>query len=190
MISIGSRAAKPCHNPPFLRLQPLVEPMSKPTRPEKRLPTCPETTRTFFVTSSTWERRSLFRSARMARGFLDVVYSYRKEGRYALHEFVAMPDHFHLLISVPPRMRLEKAVQLIKGGFSYRAAKDLGFHGEVWQRGFSDEYVAEAEAYEAHQQYVHRNPVEAGLVREPEEYPYSSACPGFELDPRPEHLRG
>jgi len=164
--------------------------MSKPTRPVKLRPTRPATTRTFFVTSSTWERRSLFRSERMARLLLDVLYSYRTEGRYLLHEFVVMPDHFHLLISVPPGMTLEKAVQFIKGGFSYRTAKDLNFHGEVWQRGFSDEYVAEAEAYEARRQSIHCNPVAARLVREPEEYAYSSACPGFELDPRPEHLGG
>jgi putative transposase len=146
--------------------------------------------RTFFVTSSTWERRAILRSERMARLLLDVLYSYRRAGRYLLHEFVVMPDHFHLLISLPPRMAVEKAVQLIKGGFSYRAAKELRFPGEVWQRGFSDEHVADAEAYEARRQYIHRNPVEARLVREPEEYPCSSAWPGFELDPRPEHLRG
>jgi putative transposase len=164
--------------------------MSKPTRLAKSLPSVPATTRTFFVTSSTWERRSLLQSERMARLFLDVVYSYRKAGRYQLHEFVVMPDHFHLLISVTPRMTVEKAVQLIKGGFSYRAAKELSVHGEVWQRGFSDEYVADAEGYEARRQYIHHNPVAAGLVREPEECPYSSACPGFELKPRPNQLRG
>jgi putative transposase len=126
----------------------------------------------------------------MARLFLDVVYAHRKAGRYLLHEFVVMPDHFHLLISVPPGRKLEKAVQFIKGGFSYRAAKDLDFHGEIWQRGFSDEYVADAPAYEARRQYIHRNPAGAGLVREPEAYPHSSACPRFELDPPPGQLRG
>ena len=61
---------------------------------------------------------------------------------------------------------------------------------QIWQRRFADEYVADAEAYEAWRRYIHRNCVEAGLVREPEEYLYSSAHPGFELDSRPEHLRG
>jgi putative transposase len=164
--------------------------MSKPTRPVKSPPSRPGATRTFFVTSSTWERRSLFRSERMARLFLDVFSEHRLQGRYLLHELVVMPDHFHLLISVPPGMRLEKAVQFIKGGFSYRAAKDLGFHAEVWQRGFSDEYVADADAYDAQGRYIHRNPVEAGLARDAAEYPYSSACPGFQLDPMPEHLSG
>ncbi len=162
--------------------------MAKPARktPSSR----PGTTRTFFVTSNTWERRRLFRSERLARLLLDVFDSYRGEGYYLLHEFVVMPDHFHALISVAPRVMLEKAVQLIKGGFSYRARKELGFSGEIWQRGFSDEFVADAAGYEARRQYIRRNAVEAGLAREPEEYPYSSACPAFGLDPLPEHLRG
>jgi len=49
-----------------------------------------------------------------------------------------MPDHFHLLVSVPPGTTLERIVQLLKGGFSYRARKELGFASEIWQRGFAD----------------------------------------------------
>jgi putative transposase len=126
----------------------------------------------------------------MAQLFVDVLYWYRHEGAYALHEFVVMPDHFHLLISVPPGMTIERAVQLIKGGFSYRAARDRSFRGEIWQRGFSDEYVVTEGGYEAHRQYIHRNPVKEGLARDAAEYPYSSARPGFPLNPMPEHLRG
>jgi putative transposase len=164
--------------------------MAKPTRPAKSPPSRPGNIRTFFITSSTWERRSLFRSERMARLFVDVLQAYRRQKRYQLHEFVAMPDHIHLLISVPPGMTLERAAQLVKGGFSYRAKKELGCSLEIWQVGFADDYVADADAYKAYRDYIRLNPVRAGLVRRPEEYPPSSAHPGFELDPMPEHLRG
>ena len=126
----------------------------------------------------------------MARLLVKVLYTYRQQGRYRLHEFVVMPDHIHLLISLPPGVTVEKAMQLIKGGFSYRAKKELGFPSEIWQRGFADEYVASAEAFEVRRSYLRLNPVRAGLVREAEEYPSGSAHPGFELDPIPEHLRG
>ncbi len=164
--------------------------MSKPTRPRQSSARPHGTTRTFFVTSATWERRSLFRSERMAKLFLDVLFSYRTQGRYMVHEFVVMPDHFHLLISVPPRVTVERAGQLVKGRFSYRAQRELGFHSEIWQRGFADEYVTDATGYEAHRQYIHHNPVRAGLAREAAAYPYSSAHPRFEVDPRPNHIRG
>ena len=43
-----------------------------------------------------------------------------------VHEFVFMPNHVHLLITPAPDVSLEKAMQFIKGGFSYRAGKELG----------------------------------------------------------------
>jgi putative transposase len=33
-------------------------------------------------------------------------------------------------------MTIEKAMQFIEGGFSYRLRKEGGYLGEVWQRGF------------------------------------------------------
>lgn len=82
--------------------------------------------RTFFVTSSTWGRRSVFRSERMAKLFIEVLYHYRSQGKYLLHEFVLMPDHFHLLITVSANLSIERAVQFVKGGFSFRVKRELG----------------------------------------------------------------
>src|SRR5215813_14122625 len=89
---------------------------------------------TYFITANTFQKQSLFQSERMARLFLDVLFSYPRQHRYLLHEFVLMPDHFHLLIT--PTESLERALQLIKGVFSYRARKELGFVGEVWQPSY------------------------------------------------------
>ena len=126
----------------------------------------------------------------MARLFVEVLAAYRAQKRYLLHEFVLMPDHFHALISVPPGISVEKAVQLIKGGFSYRARKELGFQSEIWERGFSDEYVADFDGFRARCRYIRQNPVRAGLARVTKEYPYGSAGAGIDTDPMPEHLRG
>lgn len=164
--------------------------MSKPDRPLNYRQENHKTTRTFFVTSSTWGRRSLFQSERMASFFLEVLSGYRAQGRYLLHEFVLMPDHFHALISAPPGLTVERAVQLIKGGFSYRAKKELGFQGEIWQRGFSDEYIIDASGYRTRCAYIRQNPVRAGLARTPEEYPYCSGGSEIEIDVMPPHLQG
>jgi putative transposase len=53
-----------------------------------------------------------------------------------------MPNHFHLLIT--PTLTLERAMQVIKGGFSYRARKELGFAGEIWQPSYYDRRVRAA----------------------------------------------
>jgi putative transposase len=98
-----------------------------------------------------------------------------------------MPDHFHLLIT--PVVALERAVMLIKGGFSYRARKDLGSNAEIWQRGFSDHRVRDAEDYQKHAHYIHLNPVKKHLCETAADYRYSSAYPGWRLDPIPQGLK-
>jgi putative transposase len=122
----------------------------------------------------------------MAHLFLEVLQHHRRQDKYLLHEFVLMPDHFHLLIT--PTVTLERALQLIKGGFSFRARKELSFAGEIWQPSFYDRRVRDIKEYCAHREYIHRNPVKRRLVSGASDYPYSSARPAFELDGFPQRL--
>ena len=159
--------------------------MAKPARlPSVR----PE--QTYFITSSTWQKRSLFQSEPLARLFLETLFDYRKQGKYLLHAFVLMPNHFHLLITPQSEVTLERAMQLIKGGFSYRVKAEAKSSLEVWQRGFTDRRVRNREEYEGFVDYIHCNPVEAGLAARPEDYPYCSAHDGFEMDQPPAYLSG
>src|SRR5947208_16672069 len=90
----------------------------------------------YFITASIFQKRSLFPSERMAQLFIEVLLHYRRQGKYLLHEFVLMPDHFHLLITAA--ITLERALQLIQGCFSFRSRTALGFGGEIWQTSFDD----------------------------------------------------
>jgi putative transposase len=141
---------------------------------------------TYFITSETGERRMLFGNERWAKLFLKVLYHYR-ERAFLLHDFVVMPEHFHATIT--PVSSLEKAVQFIKGGFSFRAKKELEYKWEIWQRGFSDHRIRDFADYETHKRYIHQNPVERRLVLEAAAYPYSSASGAFKLDPVPQWLK-
>jgi putative transposase len=140
----------------------------------------------YMVTTSTWERRDLFRNERWANLSIDTIYQYRGSA-YLLHEFVIMPDHPHALIT--PLTSLEKAVQFIKGGFSYRVKKELGSNMEIWQKGFSDHRVRDESDYRVHATYIRQNPVRKHLCDRVEQYPYSSACGRFELDSEPQGLK-
>ena len=71
-------------------------------------------------------------------------------------------------------MSIEKTMQLIKGNFSFRARTELGFLGEIWQRGFSDVRIKDEDSFHSHQLYIYNNPVKAGLASVPEEYAHGS----------------
>ena len=143
--------------------------------------------RTFFVTSSISGKRNLLHSDRSAQVFVRSLYEYRAQRKFRLHEFVVMPHHIHVLLT--PITSLEKAVQFIKGGFSYRAKKELGSNLEVWQKGFSDHRIRDANDYRIHQIYVQENPVRKHLCGHADQYAYSSAGSKFELDPALQGLK-
>lgn len=115
----------------------------------------------------------------MASLFIANLFHYRDEGEYKLHAFVVMRDHFHVLLTIEGTGAIESVMQKIKGGFSYRARAELGFRGEIWQHGFTDERVWDAEQFVSARQYIHNNPVRKGMVAAAEEYPFSSAHPRF-----------
>ena len=94
---------------------------------------------------------------------VDVLKHYDGSG-YTLHAYVVMPDHLHVLLT--PKDAIEKSVQLIKGGFSFRAKRELGWNGEVWQPGFTDHRIRDSEDWEKHLEYIRLNPVEARLVED------------------------
>jgi len=143
---------------------------------------------TYFVTTNVLEKKSLFQVEKIALLFVEVLLNYRAEGKYLLHEFVVMPDHFHLLIS-PNLITLERSLQLIKGGFSFRLNKSLKVKRDVWQTSFLDRRVRDSLEYQKYKEYIWQNPVKRGLAKTPEQYLFSSANPLYQIDPVPQRLK-
>jgi putative transposase len=123
----------------------------------------------YFVSTQTEGRKPFFRHERWVRLMLSTVNHYDGTG-YKLHAFVIMPDHLHLLIT--PVESAEKSMQLIKGGFSFRAKRELEWHGEIWQPGFTDHRIRDEEDWHKHLAYIQNNPVNAHLIRDAVHYEF------------------
>jgi putative transposase len=144
----------------------------------------PQETRTYFVTAVTAQRRRLFQVTATAELLQRTILDYRSQGRFLLHAFVIMPDHFHALITPAADVSVEKAMQYIKGGFSFRLKSKV----EVWERSFNESQIMSAEKFVNCVRYIEENPVRKGLASRAEAYQFSSAsCEG--LDAMPLHLR-
>ncbi|MGB8918311.1 MAG: transposase [Candidatus Sulfotelmatobacter sp.] len=145
-----------------------------------------EPQRTFFVTTVTWQRVPIFRKDTRALLLIDVLLDYRNQGKYLLHEFVVMPDHLHILLTPAAGISVERAVQFIKGGYSYRLRKEEKIR--IWQQSFTSHRIRDTEDYERHCEYILVNPVRAGLVRDAA-YPFSSTGVQCRLDGMPQGLK-
>jgi putative transposase len=128
------------------------------------------TSGTFFITTITYNRRRLFQVRANAELFLETLQHYRTQGEYKLRAFVVMPDHVHLLLT-PNDKTISQVMNLIKGGFSHRLPSNF----PIWQRGFADHLILDADHWNSRIAYIHQNPVRANLATAAELYPYSSA---------------
>jgi putative transposase len=151
--------------------------------PHMRL--APQETRTYLVTAVTAQRRSLFQVTATAELLQQTILDYRNQGKFLLHAFVLMPDHFHALMTPAPDVSLEKAMQFIKGGFSFR----LKSKHDVWERSFNESQISTEEKFLNCVRYIEENPLRRGLASTPQDYSFSSAARSS-LDPMPAHLRG
>ena len=145
----------------------------------------PQETRTYLVTAVTAQRRRLFQVTDNAELFRQTLFDYREQGRLFLHAFVIMPDHFQALITPASEVSLEKAVQFIKGGFSFRLKGKM----DVWMRSFNESQISTKEKFVECMRYVEENPVRAKLALSADAYLFSSANREG-LDPMPAHFRG
>jgi putative transposase len=113
---------------------------------------------------------------------IDVLFRYRDQGRYALHAFVVMSDHLHVVITPSMDQSIERCVQCMKGGYSRLCQSK----SSIWQRGFHEHRLRDSEDYTRHIGYIEQNPIKRGL----RDHKYIHTMCEEKLDGTPEHLRG
>jgi putative transposase len=83
---------------------------------------------------------------------------------YALHAFVVMPNHVHLLVR--PCVPLPTLTKTLKSFTARRANQLLGLTGKpFWQEESYDHLARDQREFERIRGYIENNPVRAGLVR-------------------------
>jgi REP element-mobilizing transposase RayT len=92
-------------------------------------------------------------------------------GHWHPHLFLLMPDHCHALISFPADRSIRRTI------FDWKHWTS-SHHGVAWQRDFFDHRLR-GEGFDEKASYIIHNPVRAGLVTMPEEWPYVWRAPGL-----------
>jgi len=94
---------------------------------------------------------------------------------------VVVPNHVHLLIR--PSIAPERLMKSLKGASAREANRVLGRTGEpFWQKESYDHWVRNPSEFQKIRLYIEANPTKAELVRNPQDYPWSSAGVETSLD--------
>lgn len=96
--------------------------------------------------------------------------------RYAcrIYHYVLMKTHLHLVVGVTPYSQLSKMMHGICLQYAMRYNKVYSRIGHFWQDRFKSFVIDDDDYLLRCGLYVERNPVRAGLVKAPEDYPWSS----------------
>jgi REP element-mobilizing transposase RayT len=134
-----------------------------------------------FVTGNVLNRTAIFTDPSHCVAFLEELRSLNQEWPSKLIAYVLMPDHFHL-ISNPKDGRIKEFIGSLKSVSARRILRTLnqfrfgadseGHH--VWQQSFKAIPLWSSWMIWQKINYIHANPVKAGLVGSTEEYPWSS----------------
>jgi putative transposase len=148
----------------------------------------------YYITSVTYNRLPIFTRPSFIIPLIDSLNFYRHKHEFKLLGYVVMPDHIHLLIwpfgesTVSDVMRDYKeftAKRIVRQAevegieewiAAFRkAGQDTGrSNNKVWQDSYWDTNIYTERFLRQKLNYIHRNPVQTGLVQQPEDYAYSS----------------
>jgi putative transposase len=150
----------------------------------------------YFVTTAVVNHAQVFTEERFCDVLVENIKHYRNRYQFRIYGYVIMPSHFHWIVEVEPNLGLVSDVMRDIKKFAAWDVMDLlekenrqallsMFRAEAlalddqkrkfWMDRFDDEVIRNVGMLRTKLEYIHNNPVQAGLVGTPEEYKYSSA---------------
>jgi putative transposase len=129
--------------------------------------------RFFFVTCRLPPRRGKLQGSEFER-LARVVRERREKYHFLLTAWVFLPDHWHAIIFPRYPLTISQVMESIKVGSTHRINSGRGESGLLWQPRFFDRAVRTGQECYEKVEYIHLNPVRAGLVGRAEDWPWSS----------------
>lgn len=139
--------------------------------------------RVFFVTTATKGHLPLFSGRDNCFAIKEIISSYSRHHDIIIIGYVIMPTHLHLLLAV---RQGGNSLSAFMRDIKRVSAKELApSGGGVWESRFDDVAIISQTQFMIKLNYIHCNPVKAGLCDRPEDFEFSSAAiwVGREVDP-------
>ena len=120
-------------------------------------------------------RVDIFHDGKDFEHFQNLLVGYKEIYGYCLYHWAIMSNHFHLLLEIKEPEKISKLMAGLGRSFTHYYHKRYKSNGHLWQGRFKMQPVQKDDYLLTCGRYIERNPVRAGLVKEADQYPYSSA---------------
>jgi putative transposase len=98
----------------------------------------------------------------------------REKYHFLLTAWVFLPDHWHAILFPRYPATISRVMESIKVGSTLRVNASRKESGLLWQPRFFDRVLRSVKEYNEKAEYIHMNPVRAGLVERMEHWRWSS----------------
>jgi putative transposase len=119
-------------------------------------------------------RETIFPDERNWSFFIRLIRRYFRQELIDVVAYCLMPNHYHILVQLKSDDLGMQIMQPFSVSYTKAINKEQGRVGPLFQGPFQAKHVADENHLSWLSRYIHLNPVEAGLVSEPQEWPYSS----------------
>ena len=119
------------------------------------------------------EQRIIFKEADDYEYFEELMCFYMKSYGITLHNYCLMGNHYHLLIETSTD-NLSKFMRQLNMNYAIYFNKKYKRVGHLWQGRFKSWFVTDEAYLYTLMLYIEQNPLKAKMVKNIEEYPYSS----------------
>jgi putative transposase len=150
----------------------------------------------FFVTTTIVRFQPVFKDDTFCQILIDNIKYYQIKYKFEILAYVIMPTHFHWIIEINPELgKVSDIMRDVKKYSAWQILDEIKLNGNTelerifeeeakgkkdqqrkfWMSRFDDEVIRNQKMFWDTLEYIHNNPVKAGLVLRPEDYKYSSA---------------
>ena len=137
--------------------------------------------RRVFVPGVSWHVRqrghnceTVFHDRDDFTAFIDLVREQTQAADVSVHGLSVLNTHYHLLVTPNTPRALATAMQTIDGGYSRYYNRRRNRLGTIWNGRYKAKAIEDERYWLTCLRYVDQNPVEAGIVSNPEDYEWSS----------------
>ena len=120
------------------------------------------------------DRRRVFRQDADYEQFYLLLKKYLKRYSSFLHHYCLMSNHLHLILKVMVAQDLPRLMQGINLSYTLYYKQRYKFTGSLWQGRYKSIIIEKDEYLMECGRYIERNPVRAGMVKDPKDYRFSS----------------
>ena len=106
--------------------------------------------------------------------YLEILKRYKKKFKFKIFAYCLMTNHIHLILKTSSDGTISQIMKAMTIAHTCHYHYKYKTSGHIWQGRFKSPIVSDDDYLLTLMRYIEQNPVRAGIVDDPEKYPFSS----------------